>query len=63
MRIAGIQYRRRKQIRDGKVVDVFRNDDIGIPSFSVRLWDRITFNSSHPLRPVVRLAKNWTWRP
>jgi hypothetical protein len=63
MNIFGLQYRRRKQIRDGKHVDVFVNQDIGIPSVSVRLFDRVTINTSRLLKPVVRLGKGWTWRP
>ena len=63
MRLLGFQYRRRRQLYDGKHVDVFANQDIGIPSLSVPLWDRVTLNSSRLLKPVVRVAKGWTWRP
>ena len=63
MNIFGLQYRRRKQIRDGKHVDVFVNQDIGIPSLSVRLRNRITFNPTARKKITVRGPKGWSWRP
>jgi hypothetical protein len=64
MRFAGIGYRRRKHLRDGKNVDVFVNQDLGLPSFSVRFRDRVTINPTarRGNRVTMRIRPGWTWK-
>lgn len=64
MRILGLGFRRRKQLHDGKVVDVHMNQDLGLPSFSFRLFDRVTLNPTarRGNKITVRGPKGWTWK-
>ena len=64
MRLGGVGFRKRKQLRDGKNLDIFANQDLGLPSFSFRLWDRVTINPTarRGNRVTVRIRPGWTWK-